>query len=305
MKHTIPARQPFSFARSLTFMARFAPCATAVHLTDDAVTAAVAIAGRAEPFTLHAEGAGLRCDAASAEVARRAGEFVGADDDVGPLYAAAETDPPFLAIVKELRGLHQVRFLGLEDIVVYAVLMQRTPMAMATRYKRKFLERFGHPVEVGGVTVRAMPELGELARLEADAIADAIGHRPKSERIAVVARGVAAIGEAFLREAPYEDAKRALLAISGVGPFTAGAILLRGLGRMDDVPSVEMFEEPGRAIYGRAWNPAAIARRYGAHIGYWSYYLKVAYGVRNSIMLGADVTVERRGKPRRSSTVAR
>jgi hypothetical protein len=35
-----------------------------------------------------------------------------------------------------------------------------------------------------------------------------------------------------------------------------------------------MFERDARAVYGRAWSAAATARRYGAHVGYWSFYLK-------------------------------
>jgi hypothetical protein len=33
-------------------------------------------------------------------------------------------------------------------------------------------------------------------------------------------------------------------------------------------------EDEARALYGRAYDAAAIARRYGAQIGYWSFYLK-------------------------------
>jgi DNA-3-methyladenine glycosylase II len=87
-------------------------------------------------------------------------------------------------------------------------------------------------------------------------------------------RGVAALGEDFLRTAPYAQAREALLAIPGVGPFSAAAILLRGLGRTDELPGLAMFERDGRAIYGAAWDEEAIARRYGDQIGYWSFYVK-------------------------------
>lgn len=44
--------------------------------------------------------------------------------------------------------------------------------------------------------------------------------------------GLDDVGENFLTTAPYEEAEAVLLSISGVGPFTANAILLRGLGRL-------------------------------------------------------------------------
>ena len=88
-------------------------------------------------------------------------------------------------------------------------------------------------------------------------------------------RGVAALGEAFLTTAPYAEARDALCAIPGIGPFSAAAILLRGLGRMDDVPlAMKGFAEPAREVYGAAWDPRATVRRYGPALGYWSYYLK-------------------------------
>ena len=274
MQLTITTSKPFSFAQALRFIRRFPPCSQEVIATDDSVTAAIAVDGRAHAFTLRDAGGDLLVEAASEAVARRAAEFVSTADDVNELYAIADEDPPFRALVDALYGLHHVRFLGLEEIVVYSVMMQRTPLKLAAAYKRKFLDRFGLRVRAGERELRAMPELAQLAELEADAIADAIGHPAKAERIAAMARGVHAIGERFLRTAPYAEAREALLAIPGCGPFSAGAILLRGLGRMDQIPGLALFEREGKRLYGRDWDEDAIERRYGDQIGYWSFYLK-------------------------------
>jgi len=153
---------------------------------------------------------------------------------------------------------------------VHCVLMQRQAPAQTARMKHRFLEALGHRAE----HLYAMPELAELAALDATAIEHAIKHRVKAERIAAVVRGIAAIGEDFLRTAKYADAKAALLDVPGIGPFSATAILLRGLGRHDENPVLEMFEDEGRLVYGAAWNEAALAKRYGDQIGYWTYYLK-------------------------------
>ncbi len=176
-----------------------------------------------------------------------------------------------MRLIEKLHGLHHVRFLTLAEISVYRVMMQRTPITMAARMKRAFLDRFGTPVEVEGRTLRAMPE---LVMLDGDEIGKAIRHARKGSAIANVVRGVAAIGEQALREAPYAQARDALLAIKGIGPFSAAAILLRGPGRMDEVPSVRMFAEEAAVVYGGSIDEAAIARRYGRQIGYWGFYIK-------------------------------
>lgn len=275
MKHHVAVTEPFDLAQSLRFMQRFPPMRDTCALTGDRVTAAVALDGRAVPFTLSAApSGGLAVETEDARCVEVARDLVGATDDLAPFYAAAAGDPAMAARVAALHGLHHVRFLTLGEIAVYAVLMQRAPMAMAARMKQKFLARFGLPVVPAGA-LRAMPELAQLCALDEGDIAEAIGHRRKAAMIAEVVRGVAAIGEAVLRTAPYEAARDRLLAIRGVGPFSAAAILLRGLGRMDELPWMASFDEAGRALYGSGFDRAQVEARYGRHIGYWSFYAKV------------------------------
>jgi DNA-3-methyladenine glycosylase II len=231
-------------------------------------------------FTLSGAAGGLAIEldtdlsaAARDQLVAHATRFVSADDDVAAFYDAARTDKPFAKLVELLHGLHHVRFLTFPEIVVYSVMMQRAPITMAAALKRKFLAAFGKPIDVRGQMLRAMPGLDEVAELSVPQIARAIGNRGKAERIVDVIRGVRAIGEGTLRTAPYGEARDALLAIKGLGPFSASAILLRGLGRMDELPWLPRFAQIARSLYGSSVDEAAIKRRYGCHIGYWSFYL--------------------------------
>jgi len=269
----IPTKKPFSFDQTLEFIRRFPGCQTQALVGDGEVTGAFAAGGRGWAVKLRAAKGEVFAELAAGapkHVARRAAEWIGADDDIEPLYERATGDKPFRPIVAKLHGLHHVRFLGLEDIAVHSVLMQRQSPVQTARMKRKFLAALGHPAG----ELFAMPELGELAELSAAQIEKAISHGAKAERIVSVVRGVARLGETFLRTAPYDDAKRALLEIPGVGPFSAIAILMRGLGRHEQNPVLAMFEDEGRAVYGAAWDERAIVKRYGDQIGYWTYYLK-------------------------------
>jgi DNA-3-methyladenine glycosylase II len=270
MNIVIPVTQPFDFQQTLTFVRRFVPCHGDFLLTDDSLTAAITVDGRAVPFTLRAHRGVLRCETEVAAVAERAADFVGARDDVAGFYAAANGDSAFAPLLARLHGLHHVRFLTLAEIAVYSVMMQRRSVEAASRMKQRFLARFGVPAGA----LRAMPELATLCALEPAAIGAAIGHVPKGATIATVVRGVAALGETFLRTAPYADARDRRLEIRGIGTFSAAAILLSGLGRMDELPAVMPgFADEVRAIYGRH-DDREIDARYGRHVGYWSFYLK-------------------------------
>jgi DNA-3-methyladenine glycosylase II len=258
---------PFSFEQTHRFMARFPPCQASYKLTPDSIGGAVAIAGKAVAFTLHRD---LTLETTDKRVAPIVSAMIGAQDNVEAFYAAARGDKPMQRKIAELHGLHHVRFLTLAEIAVYSVLMQRTPITIASALLRKFRQAFG--LRAGDVY--AMPELDALCALSVDEIAGAIKHRGKAERIVDVIRGVHALGEDFLRDAPYEQARDALLAIRGIGPFSAAAILLRGLGRMDELPWLPAFAQGARELYGHAVDHATIARRYGPLIGYWSFYMK-------------------------------
>lgn len=273
--------RPFALGQTLAFLRRFVPCQRDFVLTAESLTAAVLVDGRPATFTI-TDGDPPTVTLSAPELAPRllahAAHLIGADDDLSELYAAAESDPPFRLLVEQLHGLHHVRFLTLQEITAYAVMMQRSPITRAASMKRAFMRAFGTPVDVAGTTLHALPHLDVLAGLDASAIGTAIGHPAKGASIARALAGVARIGEAFLRDAPYESARDRLLAIHGIGPFSATAILLRGLGRMDDVPVAAVFEEPARWLYGAAYDEAALRRRYGRQLGAWAFYLKTGAG---------------------------
>lgn len=281
MQLAIPTAKPFSFDQTLAFLDRFEPCRGEYLVEDGTLTAAISIGGKPHPFTLAgAPSGGLTIEfddklptATREQLVAHASRFVGAEDDVAAFYEAAKTDKPFSKLVDLLHGLHHVRFLTFAEIAVYSVMMQRAPIHMAAALKRKFLAAFGKPLDVRGHTLRAMPELDELSTLSASEIGKAIRNPMKAERIVEVVAGVRAIGEATLREAPYQEARDALLSIRGLGPFSAGAILLRGLGRMDELPWMPRFADIAKTLYRKTIDEATIARRYGTSIGYWSFYL--------------------------------
>jgi DNA-3-methyladenine glycosylase II len=239
---------------------------------------AFAIGERAVPFTVTTARPGaLVVETPDARVVAMVAAFLGVEDRMERVYERAEGDvPAYRAIVTELRGLHHVRFRTLEEVTVHTVLGQRTPIQLASRLKRKVAEALGPRVVVEGRAFIAFPTFERLVELDGPAWNAIVGHVAKARRMPGVVRGVARLGRQWLTTAPYEEAVAALRGIDGIGPFSAAMILLRGLGRMDDVP----LEIPGianvaRAVYGAKWDPAATRARYGEDVGMWSFYLKV------------------------------
>ncbi len=292
----LPATEPFSFALSLRALAGFAPCARDHQPVPGGVrkafllrrppgrpdAAAVAEVGAAPDgmpgvtLTVYAAAAPTADEVAGVEgdVAR----WLGLDDDLVPFLAAAAADPAMAAVLAVARGLHQVRFASLVEAAVHVTLAQRSAPWFAAHRRRRIARALGPRLPVDGVTHVAFPSAATLLALTDDELAAHTGSVRRSARLRAVVSGVAALDERWLRAGAYDDVRRALLAVPGVGPFTAQTLLLRALGRPDDAPlETAQLTLAARAVYGDPPPaPGEIRRRYGPWVGWWACFAHTA-----------------------------
>ncbi|WP_432985235.1 hypothetical protein [Dactylosporangium sp. CA-233914] len=289
----LPAAAPYDFACSLRALAGFRPVLRDIALTHDSVRRAlphptdpesavvVEVTGRddGEP------GAALTVFSAAplsppelADVDARVSAWLGLRDDLAGFLRTAGADDPVRPLLALTAGLHQVRFSSLAEGVVYFTLLQNSTQWYATLRKRRLTLYLGNTVSVAGEDFTAFPDLPRLSHLGPAHLLPFVGARHRAERLAQVLAGVAALDETHLRTGPYAEAKAALLSIRGIGEFTAHALLLRALGRPDEVP-LEMGQHvnTAAAVYGDPPPPPAELRdRYGRWIGWWAYTCRTA-----------------------------
>lgn len=287
----LPAVQPFDLRTSIRFLSGFGACKGDQVLTEDSIIKALAVAGRAVVFEVGpaASGIGYRLYAdrpighrIEQRVRTAIDSYLSLSDDLSEFYELAEADDPeFRLLVERLRGLHQVRFLTVAEIAVWALVSQRTPKSHALGMKRR-IAHLGPALTFDGVRFQAFPEVEALADLTDAQWFALVRNERKACYLGNTMRGLLEIGEDYLRTAPYQDAYNALRSIKGVGEWTASAIMLRGLGRMDHVPlEMAQFQDAAQALYGQPIDAERMRRHYGRHLGYWSYYLKVGVGMPN------------------------
>jgi DNA-3-methyladenine glycosylase II len=231
----------------------------------------VALAVRAQ----HALSAAGR---ASVETAVR--RWLGLDDDLSAFLGIARADPAMAPLLAVAQGLHQVRFATLAEAAVYFTLTQRSTQWYAAARKRRLAAEQGASIVVDGVTYPAFPALPMVAALDDETLIGYAGNKQRADRIHSVVEGLVALDEDWLRTGPYGEVRAALLAIQGIGPFTADGLLLRGLGRPDDVPlEMAQFTAAAKDVYGEPPpTPAELRARYGPWIGWWAYYARTATG---------------------------
>ena len=172
--------------------------------------------------------ADLRDLAAAVERVRR---LLDADCDPVAIADAFAGDPVLGALVRETPGLRVPGHVDGDELAVRAVVGQQVTVAAARTAAGRLTEQYGERLEspVPGLT-HLFPTASRLAELPPD---DLPMPRSRGRALVAVCRALAD-GELSLdRGADRDDVRRRLLAIPGIGPWTADYIALRALGHPD------------------------------------------------------------------------
>lgn len=235
-----------------------------------------------------ADGDGLRCELESASplsdgvvaaATDRLSFRLGLDDDLAEFYALAADDPPFQGVITALYGYHQVLFPSPLELLCWAILAQRVPMAGARKMKQAIVTSAGNRITVDGIELWAFPDLGQLLPLSTDDLVDLIGNRRKAGYLHGAFREWEQIDEAFLRNGDVDLVRERLLAIPGIGPWSATFLMVRGLGRSEEISADRESKLAASRVYGRTLTEGEyleLAARYGRWRGYWAHYLRAA-----------------------------
>jgi len=166
---------------------------------------------------------------------RRAVRMLGLAADPGPFETFLGAHPAFRDLVAPRSGLRIPLTPDVWECLVWAILGQQVNLAFAYTLRRRLTERVGGPAPLG---LTAHPGPGAVAALDPGELAPLQFSRGKASYL-VLAAGETAAGRLPLERLPEGTAAGAearLLALRGVGPWTAHYVLMRGCGFEDCVP---------------------------------------------------------------------
>ncbi|MDA0636685.1 hypothetical protein OUY22_25010 [Nonomuraea sp. MCN248] len=265
---TITAAGPFDFGALLRFVQDW-PATSALPSDGRALrfgfcpetdwlpigVSVTAAPGGVAVTTTRPAGAGIR-----GEVAR----ILSLDVDGSGFAALAAADPVLGDLQRAAPGLRPVCFWTPWEAACWAVIVQRSSMLIASRLKQRIAERYGAAIDVDGREHAVFPPPMTLVE------AGGLGlPAQKEEWIRGLARAAldGVLTAEHLRSLPPEEALAELRSLPGVGPFSAGLILIRGAGAPDAFPG----DEPRlfailREMYGLPEDaPAAAYRKLADH----------------------------------------
>ena len=296
---TIHPQPPFSFLQALAFLGRFPPTLGERAISKGAALGAARLSGQTVGFRVWAEGDAnapvLNCelhadgqltDHTTQAAVARIGTWLGVADDLKPFYALAASDPPFMRVVQQLYGYHQVRFFTPFENACWAVLGQRTPMSVAQAAKRGLMSRYAGWTTVNGQEFQAFPEPADLAAASLTELSDIVRSARKGERLQRIAQAFEQTGAAALDAMSTDDLGAWLRELPGIGPWSSMFVVLRGFGRPDaplQIGAAATFDRElltaAQRVYGMHLTEqglAEIIERYDGYRGTWGHYLRVA-----------------------------
>lgn len=144
-------------------------------------------------------------------------------------------EPSLASLVRGRRGLRLPGTATVFEALTWAVLGQQVNVAFAAALRRALISLAGTDAGDGFI---AHPTAGEVARLDVSELTTRRFSGPKADYLIGAARRIAGDGLDLecMPAGLATAAESSLRAVRGIGPWTAGYVLMRGCGFADCVP---------------------------------------------------------------------
>jgi len=205
------------------------------------------------------------------------------ETDLGPFLALARRDPLLRPLVARHPGLRLPQLPDPFEGAVRAIVGQQVSVAAARTVIDRLIRRFGEPVAVAGGGLFAFPHPAAVAAAPAESLT-ALG-LTRAKAAALIAAAAATRDGALdwdrLRDATPAAAHAALVALPGIGPWTASYIRMRALGDRDAFPASDLgvvkafsaLVPPASGAVSTAAGIAALAERWRPYRAYAAIHL--------------------------------
>lgn len=146
---------------------------------------------------------------------------------------------PWLArLTERLRGMHPPRYPSLWEALAHAIVFQQISIHAASSIMRRAVQTLSAPyeAEVGAIHPFFTPSQVLYASDETLRAVGLSANKVDHLRSAAAAVEDGVVSEELLAGLSSEEAAAKLVAVRGIGPWSAAVVLLRGLGRLDVFP---------------------------------------------------------------------
>ena len=164
--------------------------------------------------------------------------LLGCDQDLKPFYDSVGDDPVLAEVVQQFYGYHNTRTASVFEALVQAVMGQQIATAVARIVRNLLIQTYGVRGTVDGREWYAFPRAETLAKAEVSDLRQLKLSVRKSEYIQGIARAALESPDGFegMHDLPDDEVVKGMVALRGVGQWTAQWVLVRALARPDGFP---------------------------------------------------------------------
>lgn len=170
-------------------------------------------------------------------------EWFDLETELACFYQMANKDNILQPLTEKYRGL---RLLGIPDLFeafVWAIIGQQINLTFAYTLKKRFVEQFGDSVTFEGESHWLFPTPEKIATIQVGDLRNLKFTQRKSEYIIDIAKCIAngqLTKEMLRQKRDYEDMKKSLMAIRGIGAWTADYVLMKSLQELSAFPIADV-----------------------------------------------------------------
>ncbi len=160
------------------------------------------------------------------------------DADPEAVVDGLSRDPDLAPVVAKAPGQRIPRTVDEAELAVRAVLGQQVSTKAARTHAGRLVAAYGQPVQdLQGALTHTFPSVHELAEIDPAHLAIP---KARQRTLTALAAGLADGSLVLDAGSDWESARRQLLALPGIGPWTAEVIAMRGLGDPDAFPASDL-----------------------------------------------------------------
>lgn len=170
-------------------------------------------------------------------------EWFDLDKDLSLFYEVVKQDKILQHIHKRYYGLRMMCIPDLFEALTWAIMGQQINLTFAYKLKQRFVEHFGECLTFEGNTFWVYPTYERIATIGVEELITLQFTVRKAEYVIGVAKAMKngkLTKEMLLQELTYEEAKKSLLGLRGVGPWTADYALMKCLHQSSAFPIADV-----------------------------------------------------------------